>query len=57
MRAAAVPRTERLMRPSRIFVEEAYILKNAAKLADIPVHIVQVNKFPIMGNIKRGAAW
>ena len=34
------------MWPSRIFVEEAYILKNASKLANIPVHIVQVRNLP-----------
>ena len=39
--------------PSRIFVEEAHILKNAAKLANIPVHIVQVNNFPIKWEMLR----
>lgn len=42
--------------PPRIFVEEAHILKNASKLAKIPVHIVQVNKFPIMGECLKTAA-
>ena len=41
------------MPPSRIFVEEAHILKNAAKLANIPVHIVQVNNFPIKWEMLR----
>ena len=45
---------KRLMSPalSRIFVEESYILKNAAKLANIPVHIVQVNEFTIKDHLK-----
>ena len=52
-RSPVVPHIGRLMPPSRIFVEEAHILKNAAKLANIPVHIVQVNNFPIKWEMLR----